>query len=136
MGPEIYKPVFARFANRDRNFFARIAGKRKVIFGFGIVRNPVFVPVRAKLYPVENRFVSPCPHDRIFPVTEQRKRYPAAFVPIVLIFAGEDVFAGFGKYDLVFNLLQTGVRNADAVCRFEIVFAFLDFVAFHFLNFG
>ena len=136
MRPEIYKPIFARFANRNCNFFTRIAGERKIVFGFGIVCNPVFMPVRAKLYPVENRFVSPCPHDRIFPVTEQRKRYPATFVPIVLIFAGKEVFAGFGKYDLVFNFLQAGVRNADAVCRLEIVLPFLDFVASHFQDFG
>ncbi len=136
MRPEIHKPVLSHFANRDRNFFTWIASERKIIFGFGIVRNPVFVPVRAKLYAVKNRFVSPSPHDRIFPVTEQRKRYPTAFVPIVLVFAGEDVFAGFGKYDLVFNFLQAGVRNADAVCRFEIVLPFLDFVASHFQDFG
>ena len=94
------------------------------------------MPVRAKLYPVENGFVSPSPHDRIFPVTEQRKRYPAAFVPIVLIFSGKEVFAGFSKYDFIPNLLQAGVRNADAVCRFEIVLPFLDFVASHFQDFG
>jgi len=128
-------PLGARLVDAYRKFLLQRHGKGEIVFGFSVKRLSFYVPVRAKLNALHGWIPTPCPHNRLFGIGKQREGKAPALVPIVLIFAGQNVIAICPELYPERYVTGEGTGKGEAVRGFEIVLASCYGILFHGLDF-